>query len=96
VSRGGGSSRQVIAAIRQIALLTDAPILSTGLFAPANVSVFGDRLATRSDMQLFVDPSYVSIDSRDADFEALRDFLIKVTTCEQVQHFLFARGKCLP
>ena len=71
MSRGGESSRQVIAAIRQIALLTAAPIVSTGLFALADVDVFGDGLATRTDMQLFVDPSYVGIDGRDTNFESL-------------------------
>jgi hypothetical protein len=45
--------------------------LSTNWTAPFEMGVFCDRLATRSDVQLFVDSSYVGVDGWNADFKAL-------------------------
>ncbi len=59
------------------------------------MGVFGDGLGAGTDVELFVHAPHVGIDGRDTDIEALGDFLVKVTTGQEIQDFLFARGKAL-
>ena len=57
------------------------------------LSQLGHSLSAGADVKFFVDAADISIDSRQADVEAIGDFLVEITASQQVQHLSLARGE---
>src|SRR4029077_3416310 len=61
------------------------------VFSQGDISVLGDRLRARADMELFVDAADIRADGWQADCEGIGDFFIEITAGKQIQNFAFAR-----
>src|SRR5882724_10125310 len=61
------------------------------VFTQGDISVLGNCLRARADVELFVDAADIRADRRQADCEGISDFFVEITAGKQIQNFAFAR-----